>query len=57
MHNKPIYGGKIDSDHGNRRLNVCCITEDGDLKTGVRYGAAQDMDLVMHARPFCPVYL
>jgi hypothetical protein len=48
MHKKPIYGGRIDSDHGNRRSNAWCIPEKGDIKTKVLCGAAQNMDLSAH---------
>jgi hypothetical protein len=51
MHKKPIYGGRIYSDHGNRRNNDWCIPEKGDIKTKVLCGAAQDMDLFLHTRP------
>jgi hypothetical protein len=33
MHKKPIYGGRIDSDHGNRGNNAWCIPEKGDINT------------------------
>jgi hypothetical protein len=51
MHKKPIYGGRIDSDHGNRRSNAWCIPGKGDIYTKVPCGAAQNMDLFLHTRP------
>jgi hypothetical protein len=54
MHKKPIYGGRIDSDHGNRRNNVCAFMKKGDIQTNVLYGAAQDMDLFLHT---CPLFV
>jgi hypothetical protein len=51
MHKKPIYGGRIYSDHGNRKSTAWCIPGNGDSKIKVHCEAAQDMDLFLHARP------
>jgi hypothetical protein len=56
MHKKPIYGGRIYSDHGNRRGNARCIPGNGDSKTNVHFGAAQDMALFLHTRPLFLIF-
>jgi hypothetical protein len=57
MHKKPIHGGIIDSDHGNRRGNAWCIPGNGDSKIEVHFGAAQDMDLFLHALPLIQTFM
>jgi hypothetical protein len=56
MHKKPIYGGRIDSDHGDRRGNAWFIPGNVDSRTIVHCGAAQDMALFLHTRPLFLIY-
>jgi hypothetical protein len=51
MHKKPIYGGRIDFDHEDRGSNARCICRNGDSRSRVHFGAAQDMDLFLHPLP------
>lgn len=51
MHKKPIYGGRINCDHGNRNHYDLCLSKDGLNAFNENLGAAQNMDLFLHTHP------
>lgn len=51
MHKKPIYGGRINSDHGNRRGNTGAFPEMETARPGYTAEPRNDMDLFLHTRP------